>query len=121
MLLKELGTTGLRIPEIGMGTWDYRAGPEPLRKGLDAGALFIDTAESYETEPVVAESIAGRREQVFLATKVSPSNFRAADVIKAAENSLQRLRTSHIDLYQLHKPNDRVPIEETLGAVEKLV
>ena len=58
MFCKELGNTGVQIPEIGIGTWEYHAGPETLRKGLDAGALFIDTAESYGTEPVVAEAIA---------------------------------------------------------------
>lgn len=121
MLCKELGNTGVQIPEIGIGTWHYHAGPGPLRKGLDAGALFIDTAESYGTEPVVAEAIAGRRERVFLATKVSSHNFRRADVLKATDGSLRRLRTDHIDLYQLHEPNDAIPIEETLGAMEDLV
>lgn len=121
MIYKELGTTGVRIPEIGLGTWRYHAGPEPLRKGLDAGALFIDTAESYGTEEVVAEAISGRREQVFLATKVSPENFRREDVLKAADNSLRRLRSDYIDLYQLHRPNDSIPVEETLGAMGELV
>lgn len=121
MIFKELGTTGVRIPEVGLGTWSYHAGPEPLRKGLDAGALFIDTAESYGTETVVAETISGRREQVFLATKVSPENFRRTDVLKAADNSLRRLRSDYIDLYQLHQPNDSIPVEETLGAIGELV
>lgn len=121
MLFKELGKTGLQIPEVGIGTWNYHAGPEILRKGLDAGALFIDTAESYGTENVVAAALAGRRESVFLATKVSPPHFRRADVLKAADESLRSLRTNHIDLYQLHEPNDKIPLEETLGAVETLV
>lgn len=121
MLSKEFATTSVRIPEIGLGTWHYHAGPEPLRKGLDAGALFIDTAESYDTESVVAEAVSERRDKVFLATKVSPGNFRRADVLKAADMSLQRLRTDHIDLYQLHKPNESIPIEETIGAMEELV
>ena len=121
MLFKELGKTGVQIPEVGIGTWNYHAGPEPLRKGLDAGALFIDTAESYGTEQVVAEAIADRRASVFLATKVSPNHFRRTDVIKAADESLHRLRVNCIDLYQLHEPNEKIPIEETLGAVEELI
>src|SRR5262245_51313569 len=121
MFLTELGRTGVRIPEVGLGMWDYHAGPDPLRSGLDADALFIDTAESYGNESVAADAITGRRAKVFLATKVSPQNFRRADVHKAADNSLRRLRTDYIDLYQLHKPNDAVPLEETLGAMEELV
>lgn len=121
MFTKVLGNTGVPIPEIGLGTWQYHAGPEPLRQGLEAGACFIDTAESYGTEPVVAEAIAGQRDRVFLATKVSPAHFRRGDVLKAADGSLQRLRTDHIDLYQLHEPNEFIPVEETLGAMEELV
>lgn len=109
------------VPEIGLGTWAYHGGADVLRQGLDAGALFVDTAESYGTEPVVGDAIAGRREQIFLATKVSPEHFRRADVIAAAENSLRRLRTDYIDLYQLHEPNAAIPLEETLGAMEELV
>jgi len=120
MFSKELGNTGVQIPEVGLGTWRYHAGPDPLRKGLDAGALFIDTAESYGTEPTVAEAIAGRRDGVFLATKVSQEHFRRADVLAAADNSLRRLRTDYIDLYQLHEPNPAIPLEETLGAMEEL-
>ncbi|MGH6893978.1 MAG: aldo/keto reductase [Dongiaceae bacterium] len=118
---KELGRTGVRIPELGLGMWQYHAGPEPLRNGLDAGALFIDTAESYGTEAVAAEAIAGRRGEVFLATKVSATHLRRADVFNAADQSLRRLRTDRIDLYQVHEPNDEIPIEETIGALEDLV
>ncbi len=121
MLTKELGRTGVRIPEIGLGMWSYHAGPEPLRKGLDAGALFIDVAESYGNEEVAADAIEARRAQVFLATKVSAHHLRRADLVKAADDSLKRLRTDRIDLYQIHSPNDTVPIEETLGAMEDLV
>jgi diketogulonate reductase-like aldo/keto reductase len=85
------------------------------------GALFIDTAESYGTEQIVAEVIQGMRDRVFLATKVSAHHFRHDDVLKAANNSLRQLRTDHIDLYQLHDPNHRIPLEETLGAMEELV
>lgn len=121
MNYKPLGQTAIELPEIGLGTWDYRAGPEPLRAGLEAGALFIDTAESYSSEPVVAEAIRGYRKSVFLATKVSRDHLRRADVFAAAEQSLRRLCTEWIDLYQIHEPNPDLPLEETLTAMEELV
>ena len=121
MQQKPLSKTGVSIPEVGLGTWNYHAGVEPLRKGLDAGALFIDTAESYGTETVVGRAVAGVRNQVFIATKVSPEHFQFRSVLKAADGSLKRLGIDRIDLYQLHMPNDQVPIEETLAAIEQLV
>jgi diketogulonate reductase-like aldo/keto reductase len=121
MLWKELGTTGVSIPEIGMGTSNYRAGPEPLRRGLQAGAQFIDTAESYGTEPTVANAIYGVGERVFLATKVSPQNFRSDALRRSVESCLLRLRVDAIDLLQLHAPNPSIPLEETLGAMAAMV
>jgi diketogulonate reductase-like aldo/keto reductase len=118
---KELAKTGIRLPEIGFGTWSYRGGVAPLREAIALGANFIDTAESYGNEEVVGEAIKGIRDQVFLATKVTPRHFRRLDVIRSAEQSLQRLGTDYIDLYQLHWPNYLVPIEETMGAMEELV
>lgn len=118
---KLLGNTGVQLPEVGLGTAGYHAGSEPLRRGLEAGALFIDTAEAYGSEPVVAEAIRGVREQVFLATKVSPEHFRRAELRRAADQSLRQLRTDRIDLYQLHKPNPSIPVEETMAAMEELV
>jgi diketogulonate reductase-like aldo/keto reductase len=118
--LRELGKTGVHIPTIGIGTWRYSGGVEPLLAGLALGACFIDTAESYGNEDVVAKAIRGKRNEVFLATKVSPGHFRCADVIRAAEHSLKRLRTDRIDLYQLHWPNHTVPIAETMRAMEDL-
>lgn len=76
MNFKSLGQTGLNIPEVGLGTSNYHGGVEPLRAGLEQGALLIDTAESYGSEPVIGEAIRGIRERVFLATKVSPEHFR---------------------------------------------
>ena len=121
MTYKSLSNTGVSIPEVGLGTWNYHAGVEPLWKGLDAGALFIDTAESYGTETVVGQAVAGVRNRVFIATKVSPEHFRFDSVLKAAEGSLERLGTDWIDLYQLHVPSEKVPIEETIAAMEQLV
>jgi diketogulonate reductase-like aldo/keto reductase len=121
MWLKELGQTGVLIPEVGLGTWHYHAGPGPLRRGLEFGALFIDTAESYGTEPVVRDAMEGLRGRVFLATKVSPQNFRPADFRKSVDSSLQRLGTDVIDLLQLHEPNSSIPIKETMGEMADLI
>lgn len=121
MNYKILGQTATEIPEIGMGTWDYHAGPEPLRAGFDAGAAYVDTAESYDSEPIVADAIRGMREAVFLATKVSRDHLHRAGVFAAVDHSLRRLRTDWIDLYQIHEPNPDVPLEETLDAMEQLV
>jgi len=120
-LLKEQANPGIRLPEIGFGTWNYHEGVEPLRAAIECGARLIDTAESYGTEEIVGEAIKGRRHQVFLATKALPRNFRRRDLIAAAERSLRRLGTDHIDLYQLHWPNLAIPIEEPMRGMEDLV
>jgi diketogulonate reductase-like aldo/keto reductase len=121
MLRKTLGSTNVCLPEVGLGTWNYNGGVDPLRRGIALGACLIDTAESYGTEEIVGEAVKGKRESVFLATKVSPKHFRREDLLLAADRSLQRLRTDCIDLYQLHWPNYTVPIEETMAAMERLV
>lgn len=84
---------------------------------------FIDTAEMYghgHSEEVVAKAVKSERENVFIATKVSPQHFTYENVIKACEASLRRLETSYIDLYQLHWPNPSMPITETMKAMEHL-
>jgi diketogulonate reductase-like aldo/keto reductase len=121
MLLKQLGRTGASIPEIGLGTWDFRGSADALRKGIAVGANFIDTAESYGTEPIVSEAIRGLRERVFIATKVSPQNFRADDFRTSVDASLLKLGIDAIDLLQLHHPNPAIPIAETMGAMADLV
>jgi diketogulonate reductase-like aldo/keto reductase len=109
------------IPEIGLGVWRYSGGVEPLRRGIELGASFIDTAEIYGTEDVVGQAVKGVRDHVFLATKVSADHLRYDDVLRAAEASLRRLETDRIDLYQIHWPNWSVPIQETMRAMETLV
>ena len=121
MEFKQLGATGVMIPEIGLGTWRYTGGPEPLRRGIELGANLIDTAEMYRTEGAVGEAIAGIREKVFVATKVLGSNLRYDDVLRAADRSLRLLAVDKIDLYQIHWPNPRVPIAETMRAMQQLV
>jgi diketogulonate reductase-like aldo/keto reductase len=132
---KELGKTGEKIPALGLGTWgiggfsypDYsndELAIEIIRFAVEIGMNFIDTAEMYgagHSEELIGEAIKGIREKVFIATKVLPTNFRYEDVIKACERSLRRLKTSYIDLYQLHWPNPSIAIKETMRAMEKLV
>jgi len=120
MEFKTLGLSQAEVPVIGLGTWNYSGGIEPLRAGFQHGASLIDTAEIYGTEETVGQAIRGIRERVFLATKARPRNFRRRELITAAERSLQRLGTDRIDLYQLHWPNYTVPIEETMAAMEDL-
>jgi len=119
--LKQLGNTGVMVSEIGLGTWKYRGGVEPLRRGIEIGAYLIDTAEIYRTENVVGQAIQGMRERVFIATKVSGEHLRSEAVLRAADASLRLLGTEVIDLYQIHWPNARVPIKETMQAMETLV
>jgi diketogulonate reductase-like aldo/keto reductase len=121
MELRELGSTGVMVPAIGTGVWRYNGGVEPLRRGVEAGAFLIDTAEAYGTEDVVGAAVKGIRDKVFIATKVSGDHLAYDDVIRAAEASLQRLGTGQIDLYQIHWPSSRVPIGETMRAMETLV
>jgi diketogulonate reductase-like aldo/keto reductase len=121
MIQKPLGKSGVKISEIGQGTWASRSGVEPIRLGISLGATHVDTAEMYGTEPLVGKAISDIRDSVFLATKVSPQHLDYNDVIKAAEGSLSRLNTKTIDLYMIHWPNPRVPIKETMRAMEDLV
>ena len=118
---KELAQTGLHLPEIGIGTWKFKGGTEPIRKAIECGASLIDTAELYGNEQLVGQALQGIRNQVFLATKVSPQHFSRADILQFADKSLQLLGTDRIDLYQLHRPSYTVSIAETMGAMEELV
>lgn len=132
MLRRKFGWTGLDVPVIGMGTWmiegrsrdaDRRA-IEALRLGLDLGMNHIDTAEMYgngRAEELIAEAVDDQREQVFLVSKVLPSNASYQGTLKACERSLKRLKTDFIDLYLVHWPSSQHPIEETMRAMEKLV
>ncbi len=119
MKTKELGDTGLQIPEIGTGTYLYHGSPDLLRHGVDYGATLIDTAEYYRNEEVVGQAIRGIRDRVFVATKAN--HWRRQDILNSADASLRKLGIDVIDLYQIHWPNSAVPIEETLSAMEVLV
>ncbi len=120
MELKQLGNTGVMLPEIGLGTWKYSGGDAPLRRGIELGAFLIDTAEMYRTEDAVGRAVRGIRDQVFIATKVLGRHLKYDQVLRAAEQSLRLLDTGCIDLYQIHWPNSQVPIGETIRAMEHL-
>ena len=127
MLTRPFGWTGVPVSVIGQGTWNIEAEPraavEALRAGLDLGMTHIDTAEMYgngRAEELVGEAIAGRRDEVFVASKVLPSNASYDGTIRACERSLQRLKSGHIDLYMLHWPG-RHPIDDTMRALTKLI
>jgi diketogulonate reductase-like aldo/keto reductase len=121
---------GDRIPVLGQGTWEMGEDPadraeelRALRLGLDLGMTLIDTAEMYgdgAAEDLVAEAIAGRRAEVFLVSKVLPSNATRHGTIEACERSLRRLRTDHLDLYLLHW-RGRLSLDKTVQAFEELI
>ena len=120
---------GDKIPVLGLGTWMMgerrdRAAAEiaALKLGLDLGLTLIDTAEMYGdggAEEVVREAIAGRRDRVFLVSKVLPQNASRKNTLKACEASLERLGTDRLDLYLLHWRGS-IPLAETIDAFETL-
>jgi diketogulonate reductase-like aldo/keto reductase len=120
---------GERVPSIGLGTWRMGENPKlraqeiaALRLGLEEGATLIDTAEMYgdgQAEELVAEAIVGRRDDVFLVSKVYPHNATHEGTQAACERSLRRLKTDRLDLYLLHWRGN-VPLNETLNAFAAL-
>jgi diketogulonate reductase-like aldo/keto reductase len=133
---KSLGKTGESVAAIGLGTWNMggRESPdhrdderliEAIRYAVELGMNHIDTAEMYaagHAEELVGEAIKQfSRDEVFIATKVWPSNLRYEDVIRSCRRSLERLQLKYVDLYMVHWPNPRIPLQETMKAMEKLV
>lgn len=125
MTLRRFGPTATEVPIIGQGTWYIDDAHRPtaiaaLRRGLDQGMIHVDTAEMYgDAEIVVGEAIAGLRDEVFLVSKVLPSNASFAGTIAACERSLSRLGTDRLDCYLLHWPGP-YPLEDTFAAFERL-
>jgi diketogulonate reductase-like aldo/keto reductase len=123
---QKFGPRGSDVAVIGQGTWyidrgDRASAVAALRRGIDLGMTHIDTAEMYgDAELVVAEAIAGRRDQVFLVSKVLPSNASRRGTIAACERSLARLNTDRLDCYLLHW-RGQVPLAETVAAFDELV
>lgn len=138
MRYREFAKTGFKTSLVGLGTyydplWIAQAmifhiqrgkdkKLDALKAGLEAGINFIDTAEIYQSESIVAQAIKDRkRDELFVASKVFRSHLHEDAVIKSCKRTLSKLGTSYIDLYQIHMPNSRIPIKETMGAMEKLL
>ena len=140
MHYRTLGRTGIKVSPYALGAMMFGAIGNPdhddsiriIHKALDAGINFIDTADAYsrgESEEIVGEALKGRRDQVVLATKVhlpmgDDPNQRGNSrrwIMTEAENSLRRLQTDYIDLYQIHRPDPDTDIEETLSALSDLI
>jgi aryl-alcohol dehydrogenase-like predicted oxidoreductase len=140
MLYRTLGRTGIQVSPYCLGAMMFGAIGNPdhddsiriIHKALDAGINFIDTADVYsrgESEEIVGKALQGRRDNIVLATKVfnpmgDDPNQRGNSrrwIIAEIENSLRRLQTDYIDLYQIHRPDPTVDIEETLSALTDLV
>lgn len=125
MYARTFGATQVEVAVIGQGTWridgsDRADAVRALRAGIDAGMTHIDTAEMYGgAEAMVAQAIAGRREEICLVSKVVPGNATRAGVARACEASLRRLGTDRLDAYLLHWPGSH-PLEETVAGFEDL-
>lgn len=126
MRQQPFGKGGPNVSLIGQGTWyldrgDRKRAIAALRRGIDAGMTHIDTAEMYgDAELVIADAISGRREGLFLVSKVLPSNASRRGTVTACERSLQRLKTDYLDCYLLHWRGS-YPLEDTVAAFEELV
>jgi len=117
--------SGVEMPVLGFGTFELSGETcqEAVETALDAGYRHVDTAEYYENEAAVGRAISASsvdREDIFLTTKVWRSNLRHDDLVAAAEASRERLGVEYVDLLLVHWPHPRVPIEETLGAMDEL-
>jgi len=133
--LVDLGESGLRVSRVGLGCnnfggrIDLEATRAVVEEALDVGVTFFDTAAIYgnggDSERFLGEILEGRREQVVLATKFGwgqdAGDGSAATARRSLDESLERLRTDHVDLYYLHKPDPSTPIAESLGALDELV
>jgi diketogulonate reductase-like aldo/keto reductase len=127
METRRFGPTKREVAVIGQGTWYLEAGDRAqaiaaLRRGIDLGMTHIDTAEMYGAgvaETMVGEAIAGRRDEVFLVSKVLPENASLKGALAACERSLARLRTDRLDCYLLHWRGQH-PLEDTFAAFEQL-
>jgi 2,5-diketo-D-gluconate reductase B len=120
-----LTVQGTEMPRLGLGTWPLRGrdAVTAVRDALAIGYRHIDTARAYGNEAEVGQAIAAGdvdRGEIWLTTKVSPSDFEPARLKAAAEDSLRRLRTDHIDLLLLHWPSTAVPLERSLQALGEL-
>jgi diketogulonate reductase-like aldo/keto reductase len=126
MKWRRFGLTNREVSVIGQGTWQLDStgravAVAALRRGLDLGMTHIDTAEMYgAAEEIIGEAIAGRRDEVFLVSKVLPYNASRTRTLTACEQSLARLKTDRLDAYLLHWRADNYPLADTIAAFEQL-
>jgi len=124
---KQLNNTSIKLPAIGQGIGDYSWGDDQvdiIREGIDLGMNLVDTAENYDSgnsEKIIGKAVKGIREEVIICTKFAPEHSSSEDILKAVEGSLKRLQTDYIDIYQLHWHNPKIPLRETIQAMERLV
>lgn len=129
-------STGIKIPTLGLGTWSIGGGTTPdtsqderavkvIRAAIDLGYTHIDTAEMYgagHTEELIGRAIRGLdRRALFLTSKVWDTHLHYEDVLQAYARTLKRLGTDYLDLYLIHWPNPRIPLQETFKALNELV
>jgi 2,5-diketo-D-gluconate reductase B len=120
-----LTAQGTELPRIGLGTWqlDGRAAEDGVRDALEIGYRHIDTARAYGNEAEVGAGMVASgvgREEIFLTTKVGPSDAERGRFKRAAEQSLRALGTDYVDLLLLHWPSENVPLEDTMQALQEL-
>ncbi len=128
MKTRQFGSPSQQVSEIGQGTWNIEHAPlstavEALRRGIDLGMTHIDTAEMYgsgQAEQLIARAIEGRRDEIFLVSKVLPSNASRKGVVRACEASLARLKTDRLDCYLLHWRGASA-LQETVAAFDQLI
>ena len=129
MRLKRMGVDGPEVPVVCFGTWplggayggyEESGAISTMHAAMDAGLTFIDTAEGYmNAEAIIGKSIKGRRDELFIATKVSGDDHSTEHIHEALNNSLRLMGTDRVDLYQLHRATER-PIEDTMADLLKL-
>lgn len=134
MQYRKLGKTDIDVSTVALGTWafggdatwgdqDEQNSRATVHAALDGGINFFDSAEVYangRSEEVLGRALKGRRDEAVIATKVLPSNLDREGLRRACEQSLQRLQTDYIDLYQIHWPSRTIPWEETVDTLEAL-
>jgi len=134
MEMRKLGSAGPKVSAIGFGAWamggrgwgevDDKETIAAVQRSIELGATFVDTAEVYgdgHSEELIGRALQGRRDEVFLATKVGGFDLSRRHITEAIDNSLRRLQTDYVDLYQLHWPDEKTPVEDSMRAMDDLV
>ena len=122
--IKAIEAGGATIPIVGLGTWTLR-GRDCVRlveQAIEIGYRHVDTAQMYDNEAEVGEGVrnSGQRDRVFVTTKVKPESLHAKDVERSVKDSLARMQLPYADLVLIHWPNPRIPLAETIGALNKI-